>query len=89
MLEHSFSRMTWCASTRQYVEGVFGIWIGLTAKERNRIRAANGVPRWELRCLSQYVNSKDNQITWRKQMNRDEYWIPWERGWSYPFIGVW
>jgi hypothetical protein len=36
--------MMWSASIRRYVDGVFGVWIGLTAKERNRIRAAGGVP---------------------------------------------
>ena len=36
--------MTWRVSIRQYVESVFGIQIGLTAKERNRIRAASDVP---------------------------------------------
>jgi hypothetical protein len=44
VLEHNFPRMMWSASIRRYVDGVFGVWIGLTAKERNRIRAAGGVP---------------------------------------------
>ena len=43
LLEHSFSRMTWHASIRWYAESVFGLGIGLTAKERNKIRAAGGV----------------------------------------------
>ena len=44
MLEHSFPRMTWRASIRWYVESAFGIGFGLTAKERNRIRAVGGIP---------------------------------------------
>jgi hypothetical protein len=65
--------MTWRASIHQYVDGISGVWIGLTAKERNRIRAAGGVPAMGAPILSQYVNSKDNQITWRKQMNWEKY----------------
>ena len=52
--------MTWRAYIRWYAESVFGIRIGLTAKERNRIRAVGGVPMMGVHMPSQYVNSKDN-----------------------------
>ena len=42
-LEHSFPRMTWCASIRWCAESMFGIRIGLTAKEKTRIRVTGGV----------------------------------------------
>jgi hypothetical protein len=44
---------------------------GLAELQKRQIRSERPVVsrQWELRCLSQYVNSKDNQITWRKQMN--------------------
>ena len=47
MLEHSFPKMTWRASIRWYGESVFDVWVDLTAKERNRIRADGNVPAME------------------------------------------
>jgi hypothetical protein len=35
--------MTWRSSIRRHVDDVFGVWVGLTAKETNRIRAAGSV----------------------------------------------
>jgi hypothetical protein len=71
MLEHSFPKMTWHASIRQEVDAwtlIYGwalirCWcrVGLCYKREKGIRVADGVlVRWELRCLNQYVNSKDN-----------------------------